>query len=128
MSVWLLLKQCHIALALISITGFTLRGGLMLVGASLLERRWVKRLPHVIDTLLFATGISLAWHTAQYPFTNSYWLTAKMLALLAYIAFGMLALGGGRGKALRIIAYIAALLCAGYILNTATTRNPLVAI
>ena len=123
---WLTIKYLHMTLALVSVSGFLLRGILMLLQSRLLQQRWIKRLPHLVDTLLLASGVLLAWHLHQYPFVNSYWLSAKMLALLAYIGFGMLALNYGKTPAIRGLAFVVALCCAAYILTTATLHNGLV--
>ncbi len=54
--------------------------------------QWLRIAPHLNDTLLLAAAIALAAMSAQYPFVQG-WLTAKLLALLAYIALGRVALG-----------------------------------
>ena len=123
---WMVIKHVHITLVVISVGGFVLRGGLMLLQSKILQQRWLKRLPHMVDTLLFASGVFLAWSSQQYPFVNSYWLTSKMLALVAYIGFGMLALNYGRNRIIRGIAMVVACACAAYMIVTATNRNGLV--
>lgn len=123
---WMVIKHLHITLVVISVSGFVLRGALMLLQSKILQQRWIKRLPHIVDTLLFASGIFLAWYSHQYPFVNSYWLTSKMLALVAYIGFGMLALNYGRNRIIRGIAMMVACACAAYMIVTASARNPLV--
>ncbi len=123
---WMVIKHLHITLVVISVGGFVLRGVLMLLQSKILQQRWIKRLPHIGDTLLFASGIFLAWSSHQYPFVNSYWLTSKMLALVAYIGFGMLALNYGRNRIIRGIAMVVACGCAAYMIVTATNRNGLV--
>ena len=123
---WMVIKHLHITLVVISVGGFVLRGVLMLLQSKILQQRWIKRLPHIVDTLLFASGIFLAWSSHQYPFVNSYWLTSKMLALVAYIGFGMLALNYGRNRIIRGIAMVVACGCAAYMIVTATNRNGLV--
>jgi uncharacterized membrane protein SirB2 len=123
---WMVIKHLHITLVVISVGGFVLRGVLMLLQSKILQQRWIKRLPHIVDTLLFASGIFLAWSSHQYPFVNSYWLTSKMLALVAYIGFGMLALNYGRNRIIRGIAMVVACGCAAYMIVTATDRNGLV--
>jgi uncharacterized membrane protein SirB2 len=123
---WPIIKHLHITLVVISVSGFLLRGTLMLLQSKLLQQRWIKRLPHIVDTLLFASGIFLAWSSQQYPFVNSYWLTSKMLALIAYIGFGMLALNYGKNRVIRTVAMVVACACAAYMIVTAMSRNPLV--
>ena len=74
------LKLTHISCAAISYTLFVARGIWMLRGSALLQRRWVKTVPHVVDTVLLASAIALAIITRQYPLAAP-WLTAKVIAL-----------------------------------------------
>jgi uncharacterized membrane protein SirB2 len=52
------------------------------------------------------------------------WLTAKVVALVVYIALGLLALRPGRPKGVRFAAWLAALAVFGYIAAVAVTRSP----
>ncbi len=119
---YLALRHLHIGAALLSITMFTLRGGLALTGQD--WRRWkpLRWLPHVNDTVLLLAAISLAYWSGQYPIQQS-WLTAKVLALLAYIGLGKLALRSVLPCRQRACWFVAALLCVGYILGVAHTRS-----
>jgi uncharacterized membrane protein SirB2 len=121
---YLLLRQVHIACAILSVAGFAARGVLMLRDSPLLQSRFARIAPHVVDSALLASAIALAWRSGQYPFAQS-WLTAKVLALLAYIALGTVALKRGRNKAVRASAFAAALAVVFYIVAVALTRNPL---
>ena len=95
---------------------------MMLMGSPLLSNRFVRIAPHVVDTLLLASAVWLAWFLGQVPFVHG-WITAKVLALLAYIALGTIALRRGRTKAVRAAAFAAALATAGYIVGVALTRD-----
>jgi uncharacterized membrane protein SirB2 len=119
---YLYIRTLHIACAVVSIAGFALRGALMLAGSPLLNHRFVRIAPHVVDTVLLASAVWLAWFLGQAPFVHA-WITAKVLALLAYIALGMLALRRGRSKAVRAAAFGAALAAAAYIVAVALTRD-----
>ena len=118
------LKLVHQACALLSITGFTVRGGLMLAGSSLLRRPWMRTWPHLIDTLLLVSGIWMAVNLQLHP-GNSPWLAAKLIALLLYIGLGFFALRLGKTRRIRTGAFIAALACFGYIGLVALTRSAL---
>ena len=120
---YLLVKWFHVGCAAASLAGFLVRGVLMLRGSPLLEARFVRVAPHVVDTLLLASALWLAWHVGQYPFVHG-WVTAKVLALLAYIVLGSMALRRGRTKAVRAAALAGALVAAGYIVSVAITRDP----
>lgn len=120
------LKHIHMTFAVLSGALFLLRGLWMLAESRRMEQRWVKVAPHVIDTLLLASAVGLALWSSQYP-GQSPWLTAKLVALVAYIGLGTVALKRGRTRKVRTIAFIGALACFGYILAVALTKNPLVA-
>ena len=117
---YLLLKEVHVACAIVSIAGFVARGGLMLRESPLLQARFARIAPHVVDTVLLASAIALALQSGQYPFAQS-WLTAKLLALFAYIALGAVALKRGDFG----VAFALALVAALYIVCVALTRSPL---
>jgi uncharacterized membrane protein SirB2 len=119
---YLIAKSVHVGCAAASIAGFFARGMLMLRGSPLLEARFVRVAPHVVDTALLASALWLAWLIGQYPFVHG-WVTAKVLALLAYIALGSVALRRGRTKGARAAAFVAALGAAGYIVSVALTRD-----
>ena len=119
-----LLYLVHVGCALLSISGFALRGFWMLTGNALLAARPTKVLPHIIDTLLLGSEVAMLVQWGTWPWQAG-WLMAKIVALLAYIGFGMAALRFGRSRAARGAAYGAALLCAGYIVSVAFTRSPL---
>jgi len=118
-----IVKQLHVACVALSLAGFAARGGLMVAGSRLLNASWVRIAPHVIDTVLLASGIWLAWQLNQYPIQQP-WLTAKVVGLLGYIALGMVALRRGRTKAIRVTFFGLALAVAGYVVSVAITRNP----
>jgi uncharacterized membrane protein SirB2 len=118
-----ILKAVHVGSAILSISGFVLRGVWMLQDSPLLKARDTRVVPHVVDTLLLVSAIALALRIAQYPFVHA-WLTAKVLALLAYIVLGSLALKYGRSRRARGFAFAAALGVFFYIVAVAITRSP----
>ena len=118
------LKQVHVALALISLSGFAVRGYWMMRSSPLLQRRWVKVAPHVVDTLLFVTGISLVIALNLYP-TQQAWLAAKLTALVVYILLGAVALKRGKTYAVRITAFAGALAIFAYMGAVAVTHRAL---
>lgn len=116
------LKYLHVSCVVLSGAGFVLRGVWMMLGSSMIERRWVRVLPHVVDTALLASAVALALTTGQYPLVHG-WLTAKVLGLIAYIVLGTIALKRGRTRGTRIAAFCAALLVFAYIVAVATTKS-----
>jgi len=116
------IRTLHVACAVLSIAGFAARGVLMLLDSPVLRARLVRVAPHVVDTVLLASAVWLAWFLGQVPFAHG-WITAKVLALLAYIVLGSIALRRGRTKAVRVAAFGAALATVGYIVAVALTRD-----
>ena len=119
-----LIKTVHVACVIASGAGFALRGAWMLTGSRLLHHRATRVLPHLVDTLLLASALSLMLISAQYPTTQP-WIAAKMVALLVYIVLGSVALKRGRAPALRGLALVAAITTFGYIVAVALTRDPM---
>jgi uncharacterized membrane protein SirB2 len=121
-------KYLHIVCVVLSITGFCLRGMLLLQKSALAgrqnERRWLRILPHVNDSILLAAAITLTVLIGHYPFVDA-WLTAKIFGLIAYIILGALALAPGRSPRLRITAGVAAVVVFGWIVSVALTKHPL---
>ena len=116
-----MLKTLHFSLAFLSVAGFVIRAGWSYSGSDLLQEKWVKIAPHVVDTLLLTLGVMLAFSLSGGPWQS--WLLAKLIALLAYIGFGVMTLRG-RGAA-KHIGLIGALCSVGYIFLVAYSRNPL---
>ncbi len=120
---YLAVKHLHVTCAFLSISLFLLRGIWMLQDSALLRQRWVKVIPHVIDTVLLGSALVMVFWSAQYPFVQA-WLTAKVIALLAYIILGTIALKRGKTKPVRLAAFLAALAVFAYIVKVALTRQP----
>ena len=118
-----LLKHIHLTSAAISISLFILRGIWSFNGSTIMRQRWVKIVPHFVDTLLLASALMLAYTIQQYPLVDG-WLTAKFFALLLYIGLGSVALKHGKSKTSRITAWVAAIAVFSYIVLVAIKHNP----
>ena len=119
-----LTKSMHELCALASFALFFVRGVWMLRESPQLARRWVKILPHGIDTLLLASAIALTLMLREYPLTDA-WLSAKLVALLVYIGLGLVALRYGKTRGVRAAAWIGALAVFLYIVSVALAHDPL---
>ncbi|MGD8595290.1 MAG: SirB2 family protein [Gammaproteobacteria bacterium] len=122
-----IIKTIHVATALISITGFTIRGIWMLRDSPLLLQKWVRIVPHINDTVLLLSAIILAVQINQAPLVQG-WLTAKVLGLLVYIGLGMVALRFGKTKPVKALAFLSAIVVFVYIVLVALTKNPLLSL
>lgn len=92
-----------------------------MVESDLLDNRWVKILPHVIDSALLASAVALVMLSGLYPFVFD-WVTAKVLFLVAYIISGSIALKRGKTKPIRITAFFVALTCLAQIYYAAFNK------
>jgi len=119
----LFLKAIHISSVAISFMLFALRGNLILKSSPVMRQRWIRIVPHVVDTLLLTSAIALAFGIEQYPFIDA-WLTAKVIALLLYIVLGSVALKYGRSKKIRVFSWLAAQAVFVYIVLVAISHNP----
>ncbi len=121
---YLAIKHIHLSCAALSLCLFLLRGYWALYQPVQLQKRWVRVIPHLIDTALLASAAGLAILLQQYPFIDQ-WLTAKTLALLAYIGFGTVAIKRGKNRRSKAFALLAALFCFAYIVAVALSHNPI---
>lgn len=128
MAAWYLpLKNFHLLTVAITAVMFLLRFYWLQSGSAMLQRRWVRIVPHLNDTLLLLSGVLLVTITHFYPFTpQGNWLTEKLFGVIIYIALGAIALGRGpRAQKVRWIAFIVALIALVAIVQLATTKMPL---
>jgi uncharacterized membrane protein SirB2 len=117
-----LLKILHLCMAVLTISGFIVRGAWMLSGSVNLDRKLVRILPHIIDTVFLLSGIGLIV-LLQLPIIGSPWLIAKLTALIVYIMLGTIALRRGKTMRVKAIAFILALLTFTYIVGVALSKS-----
>jgi uncharacterized membrane protein SirB2 len=116
------LKTVHITCVALSISGFALRTWWMARTSRLLQHPAVRVGPHIIDTLLLASGVAMAWQVGWEGVRH--WLPAKLLGLVLYIMLGAIALHRGRTRMAKVAAAIAAVLVFLYIIGVATHKEP----
>ena len=117
------IKVVHQSAVALSLTGFFVRGVASLSGAQWVNCRLAKTLPHVIDSVLLLSGLTLAWMLQATP-VNAPWLVAKIIGLVAYVGLGVVALCPGYSAAIRVAAWVGALVSAAWIVSVAMTKNP----
>lgn len=119
-----LLKMIHVGSVIVSFTLFFVRGIWLIQNSENLRQRWIKVLPHIVDTLLLGSAIALAITVQQNPLEHA-WLTAKVMGLFVYIGLGLIALRFGKTRQIKITAWIAAECVFVYIVLVALTKHPL---
>lgn len=121
---FLTIKYLHVSCVVLSYTLFVLRGIWMLRASAILQQRWTKIVPHIVDTALLLSAIALAWQLSLSPLSTP-WLLAKIIALLLYIGLGTIALKRGKTLKIRLIAWLAAQLVFIYIVSVALSHSAL---
>lgn len=118
------MKNLHMLFAILTISGFVLRG-IWMLRSSPLARHPVSRIaPHIVDTLFLATGIAMVVQMRLAVLQNS-WLLAKFAGLAIYIVLGAIALRRGPTMRIRTVAFVGALLSFTYIVGAAINKSPL---
>lgn len=114
------LKHSHMLLVALSVLLFFIRFFSMQLGANFIRAKIFKIAPHIIDTLLLASGIALIV-TVGYSLWPINWLTVKLILVVAYIVLGIIAMKTNK-KGLSWTAALFALLCVAAIGHLAMTK------
>ncbi|MGL4958204.1 MAG: SirB2 family protein [Plesiomonas sp.] len=123
---YMFLKHLHMTTLAVSVSLLVLRFIWSLCGAKIMQRRWVKIVPHINDTVLLLSGAGLMVVTGFYPFTpHTVWMTEKLLGVVIYILLGFVALKEGKNKVIRLFALLGALGWIWLIAQLAITKTPL---
>jgi uncharacterized membrane protein SirB2 len=119
-----LIKQIHVATVVVTFILFVIRGTWYYFRADKPLNKVLRFLPHINDTLLTVTGISMAFMYSISPLVET-WFLAKLIALLLYIGLGMYAFREKRLYGSRLLAWCLALLVFVYILGVVRTHSAL---
>ncbi len=118
------LKHLHTTIVALSLVMFLLRGAWLMYGSALANNRGVKIATHAINGLLLVSAFGVAWVGWNYPVVMHGWITAKIIGLLVYIGFGIVAFKGRDDKAVRLDAFLVAIGAYAYIVLVALTKSP----
>nr|WP_102798429.1 SirB2 family protein [Bowmanella denitrificans] len=121
---YMMVKHLHLTAIAISLSLFILRFFWQLRGSPMLHKKWVKIVPHVVDTLLLASAVTLCVMIAQYPFVHA-WVTEKLMAVLFYILLGLVALKLGRTNTIRWIGFVGAISWLAFAAKVAIFKQPI---
>ena len=116
------LKLVHVGSVAISGLGFLLRYAMVRRGSNAVRTLAFRIVPHVVDTLLLASAVTLAALVRIDPLTSG-WLAAKIIGLITYIVAGSIALRGPPRA--RPVAFVIAVAAFVQIVTVAVTRQPL---
>lgn len=118
---YLSLLMLHKVTVLLSIVGFFARGVGHIFNQSWINKKPVKILPHMIDTLLLVSAISLVAVSA-FSFSDG-WIVAKILGLIAYIGLGLMAFRFAKTRAQKALYWLLALIVVFYVVAVAVHKT-----
>lgn len=116
----LLIQKAHIAVALLALLIYVIRGVMMLAGASMVNSRVMLTMSSVFTVLLFALGVYMGF-TKHLSFADGYMLT-KIIGLLLFVAFGVVALKQGLSKPIASLLWLIGLVAFVYTYLIATHK------
>ncbi|MFT5235170.1 MAG: putative membrane protein SirB2 [Shewanella sp.] len=116
------IKHLHLTLVAASVLFFIVRFVLHLRESPVMEKKLIKIAPHVIDTFLILSGLTLCFIINQYPFVEP-WLTEKLGAVAAYIVLATIALKANRNKLFKIFAALGAIAWVVYAAKLAVFKQ-----
>jgi len=112
-------KHSHMLFIVVSFLLFEFRYVLKVMKKP--QGKFLTIFPHINDTLLLVTGVSLAF-IAGFNIFEQTWLSAKIIALFLYIGFGVLALKSSGIKS--FIGFVLATATFIFIVLTALKKTP----
>lgn len=117
------LKLFHLSCAALSFSGFLLRAVWHLCNSAMIKRPWVRVVPHVVDSALFLSGLTMALYYPAGALLG--WLPYKLIALLCYIGFGLLAFRFLHKWWQKAGALLLAVASFAYIVMVALSKSPI---
>lgn len=123
MNSYLFLKTLHISTVVLSITFFCIRIYWLLTQPKALESRLIKRLPHVIDSILLLSAFAMLYVGNISIGSDNPWIITKIIAISLYIALGLYIFRIAKNKTKIYIALCFVMLIYYYIIQTAITKN-----
>ncbi len=116
-------RHVHLTAVTLSLTLFAARGIAVLAGAHWPMSGAARGASMAIDTVLLAGGVAL-WAMLGLNPLHDAWLGTKLVLLLAYIAFGSLALRRAHTPRARALFFVAAVACAAFMVSVALAHQP----
>ncbi|WP_299078106.1 SirB2 family protein [uncultured Paraglaciecola sp.] len=119
-----IVKHLHLTAIALSVILFLFRFVLNTKQSPMLQKKWLKIVPHIVDTVLLVSAATLCVMLKQYPFVDA-WVTEKLMALILYVVMVTLALKLGRNGSMRGIGFIGALSWIVYAGMVAVSKQPM---
>ena len=115
-----MIKSIHIIFIFISFASFFSRFALSIFKPELLQKKIIKIAPHIIDTLLLISGVTLVFQ-GNWLAGDFGWILSKIILLISYILLAVMAMRLKGSK--RWFAFAAAVACYVYIFIIAISKH-----
>lgn len=120
---YIALKHSHLLFVFLTLALFVLRGIWLFTQSPLLQKKIAKILPHVFSLFLLVSGVAVSVLLGFSP-SNQPWILAKLIALIVFIALGIITFKAVN-KSVGKISWVSALAVYAYIISVAITKTPL---
>jgi len=114
------LKSIHLFFVVLSFVSFSGRMGLSQFKSEWLQQTWLKIAPHIIDTGLLLSGVTLVFY-GQWLDKEYGWIISKLTLLIVYIILGVIAMRSQGAK--RWLVFLGAIACYIGIFVIAITKH-----
>ena len=118
---YFILKSIHIALAILSVSLFSVRGVLLLLNNSSYRHRLYRLITPLIDSILLTLGIAMAVIIGRNIWSMD-WFVLKISLIICYIITGTLALNRLKVRGQQVKALLMAWIFAAGIFYTALAK------
>ncbi|MEL0036386.1 MAG: SirB2 family protein [Gammaproteobacteria bacterium] len=118
---YFILKSIHIALAILSVSLFSVRGVLLLLNNSSYRHRLYRLITPLIDSILLTVGIAMAVIIGRNIWSMD-WFVLKISLIICYIITGTLALNRLKVRGQQVKALLMAWIFAAGIFYTALAK------
>jgi uncharacterized membrane protein SirB2 len=118
------IKHIHLTAIALSVLLFLSRFLWTMRGSQMLQKKWVKILPHIVDTFLVLSAAALCVLISQYPFVTP-WVTEKLLGLVMYLFMVTLALKIAKTGFMRAVGLVGALSWLAFTALVAISKQPI---
>lgn len=123
MSMYVFFKHLHVTMVFLTIISFFFRGIGHLFNQAWVNRKPVKILPHVIDTILIVSAIATVL-VAGFKFTET-WILVKIIGLFLYVYLGLMAFRFAKTRMQKAIYWLLALALIFYLAAVAGMKSPI---
>ncbi|MGB3727613.1 MAG: SirB2 family protein [Glaciecola sp.] len=121
---YMMAKHLHLTAIALSFALFVVRFVLTMKQSQMLQKKWLKITPHIVDTVLLISIVLLCVELSLYPFINE-WATSKLIGLVLYILSVAFALKWARNNLMRVVGFAGAVAWLVVTGSIAVTKNTL---